>query len=334
VKLKYPNFWAGVTWVTILLTPLSWVIRAAVTVYHRLHKVGLLRIEHLRVPVIVVGNISVGGTGKTPLVLWLANRLRESGYQPGIISLGYGGTNKLPLAVQADSDTTLCGDEPVLLARRSHCPVWIGKNKVAAARALLAANAGCDVIISDDGLQHYRLARDVEIAVIDGARGLGNGLLIPFGPLREPPSRLRAVDAIVVRGPTAHIFQAVQLQYNMTLEPISLQNLRDTNRCVDASHFKELRVHAVAGIGNPRQFFETLAHMGIKHTPHAFADHHAFVASELIYSDCDAVVMTEKDAVKCEPFASDKQWALQVDARMDNGDALMQALLDRIKRNH
>ncbi len=328
MKLRYPNFWADVSWVTILLTPLSWIVGVAVTIFHWLYKVGLLSIERLPVPVIVVGNISVGGTGKTPLVLWLANRLHESGFRPGIVSLGYGGTNKLPLAVLANSEATVCGDEPVLLARHGNCPVWIGRDRVAAARALLDANPICNVIISDDGLQHYRLARDAEIAVIDGARGLGNGLLLPAGPLRELPSRLNEVDAVVVRGPTG---QVSSQHYTMTLAPIGLRNLNDINRCVDARHFKDLRVHAVAGIGNPQQFFDTLTQMGIAHTPHTFGDHHAFVAPDVAFDDCDAVVMTEKDAVKCERYAADNQWALQVDAYVDKGDALASVVLERIR---
>ena len=326
---SYPVAWTRFTWLTLLLTPLSWLFRAVVALRRGLYQAGVLRSERLPVPVIVVGNISVGGTGKTPLVLWLAIQLRNSGSRPGIISRGYGGANQSPRAVQPDSNAAQCGDEPVLLARRGHCPVWIGQDRVAVARALLAANPECNVILSDDGLQHYRLARDAEIAVIDGARGLGNGLLLPAGPLREPPSRLNEVDAVVVRGPATKIASP---RYAMTLQPAGLRNLTDVNRRVDASHFKGLRVHAVAGIGNPQQFFDTLTRMGIAHTPHAFADHHAFTAADLAFSDCDAVVMTEKDAVKCEAFASDKHWALQVDARVD--DALIRLMLERIKRKH
>ena len=326
---SYPVAWTRRTWLTLLLMPLSWLFRALVALRRALYRAGVLRSERLPVPVIVVGNISVGGTGKTPLVLWLATKLRDNGYQPGIISRGYGGSNPSPRAVQPDSDTTQCGDEPVLLARRSHCPVWICRDRVATARALLATNPDCNVIISDDGLQHYRLARDAEIAVIDGARGLGNGLLLPAGPLREPPSRLIEVDAVVVRGMATLV---TPTQFPMTLEPAGLRNVNYTSRQVDASHFKGLRVHAVAGIGNPQQFFDTLTQMGIAHTPHAFADHHAFTAADLIFSDCDAIVMTEKDAVKCEAFAANTHWALQVDAQID--DALLQHLLERINRTH
>ena len=329
---RYPVAWTSRTGLAFFLLPLAGLFGAAVALRRFLYKAGLLNSERLPVPVIVVGNISVGGTGKTPLVLWLATRLRENGYNPGIISRGYGGANQTPHAVSADSDAAQYGDEPVLLARRSDSPVWIGKDRAAAARALLAAHPDCNVIVSDDGLQHYRLARDVEIAVIDGARGLGNGWLLPAGPLREPPSRLAAVDAVVIRGPRTQVVAQAPAPYEMNLEPAGLRNLRDSGRCVAPSHLQGLRVHAVAGVGNPQQFFDTLTRLGIAHTPHAFADHHPFAASDLAFSNCDAVVMTEKDAVKCERFASGMHctyWALQVDARID--DALARHVLARIK---
>jgi tetraacyldisaccharide 4'-kinase len=325
---SYPVAWTRVTWLTWLLAPLSWLFGAVAALRRR-----MLRRARLPAAVIVVGNISVGGTGKTPLVLWLAARLRAAGYRPGIVSRGYGGTMDTPGEVNAADDGTRYGDEPVLLARRSGCPVWIGKDRTAAARALLAAHPACNVIVSDDGLQHYRLARDVEIAVIDGARGLGNGWLLPAGPLREAPRRLHEVDAVVVRQPAAHDTRYATRQFALSLEPAGFGNLRDASRRVDAAHFKNLRVHALAGIGNPQQFFDTLTRMGVPHTPHAFADHHAFTAADLAFDDCDAVVMTEKDAVKCERYATDTHWALQVDARVDNDAALLQVVLAKIQRN-
>lgn len=329
---RYPVAWTRFTWLTLLLLPLSWLFRAVLAVRRGVYRTGLFS-ERLPVPVIVVGNISSGGTGKTPLVLWLAMRLREAGYHPGIISRGYGGEasrQSLPRAVGAQDDPEVCGDEPVLLARRSNCPVWINPDRVAAAHALLQAHTDCDVLISDDGLQHYRLERDAEIAVVDGARGFGNGQLLPAGPLREARSRLEAVDAVVVRGLTEMPAPATPPRYGMTLVPAGLRNLKDMNRCVDAGHFRALRVHAVAGIGNPQQFFDILASMGITHTAHAYADHHRFSAADITFERCDAVVMTEKDAVKCERFATNQHWALQVDAGVD--DALAHVLLERIKR--
>ena len=355
----YPAAWTRITLITLLLAPLSWLFRAVVATRRFLYQALPSLSQRLPVPVIVVGNISVGGTGKTPLVLWLVARLREADYQPGIVSRGYGGAHELAHAVHGDSDATRYGDEPVLLARRSACPVWIGKDRVAAARALLAASPHCNIIVADDGLQHYRLARTLEIAVIDGARGHGNGFMLPAGPLREPLARLNSVDAVVVRGapspqPSAPLqvcpcprtrgegaswndadgrvsATALPPQFTMTLESTVLRNLRNSSRSpLGSLHGK--RVHAVAGIGNPQQFFDALTQLGIAHTPHAFADHHPFSASDLKFENCDAVVMTEKDAVKCERYATDTHWVLEAEAKVD--DALAQIVLDRIKRKH
>lgn len=326
---RYPLSWTRVTGLTLLLLPLSLLFRLFVAIRRGLYQTGVLRSVRVSVPVIVVGNISVGGTGKTPLVLWLVARLREAGYRPGIISRGYGGNSEYPRATQADSDATVCGDEPVLMARHSGCAVWVGKDRAATASALLTANPDCNIIVSDDGLQHYRLARDFEIAVVDGERGHGNGWMLPAGPLREPASRLGTVDAVVVRGTAAPLSLASQPCLTMTLQPAGLRNLLD-NRHLPVITLQGQSVHAVAGIGNPQQFFDTLTQLGITHAPHPFADHHFFSAADLQFDECDAVVMTEKDAVKCERYATVKHWALQIEARID--DALVQQLLDRIKR--
>ena len=342
---RYPVAWTRVTWLTVLLVPLAWVFGAVTAARRALYRARPALSVRLPVPVIVVGNISVGGTGKTPLVLWLAARLREAGWQPGIISRGYAGNAaQQPGAVQPGDDPATCGDEPVLLARRSQCPVLISSNRVAAARALLAAHPACNVLISDDGLQHYRLARDVEIAVLDATRkdaaggesGLGNGWLLPAGPLREPPSRLARVDAIVVRGQHEPVAAHVPPRYGMTLTPTGFYPLRDATIHANAQHFQSLRVHAVAGIGHPQQFFDTLTRMGVAHVPHAFPDHHPYRAADITFDACDAVVMTEKDAVKCERFAADHHrladslWVLQADAEIHG--TLLQHVLKRLSR--
>lgn len=328
---RYPAAWTRVSWRTCLLAPLSGLFLVAVTLRRWLYRGGILRSERMPVPVIVVGNISAGGTGKTPLVLWLVAQLRAAGYRPGIISRGYGARARAPREVLAIGDPAVCGDEPVLLAQRSGCAVWIGRNRPAAARALIHANPECNVLISDDGLQHYRLARDVEIAVQDAARGHGNGWMMPAGPLREPPSRLNSVNALVVRGAAQEALPAATPpRYAMALDAAGLLRVRGAGRAMAASHFRRLRVHAVAGIGNPQQFFDTLTRMGIAHIPHPFADHHAFSAADINFEDCDAVVMTEKDAVKCRRFASKKHWMLRVDARVSS--ALAHDVLERIKR--
>lgn len=296
-----------------------------------LHRHGVLRSAELPVPVIVVGNISVGGTGKTPLVLWLAQFLREQGLRPGIISRGYGGTAIIPQEVMPDSEPRLCGDEPVLLARKSACPVWIGRDRVAVAQALLVAHPDVNVIISDDGLQHYRLRRDVEIAVIDGVRGLGNGFLLPAGPLREKASRLEQVDAVVVNGATATPLPATTApRYHMHLNGEVFYNLLHSETRASATDLRGKTLHAVAGIGNPNRFFDHLRSLELKIVEHPFPDHHRYQPEDLAFSG--AMVMTEKDAVKCAFSGMKEAWVLAVEAEVDPG--LGQIILDKLKNNH
>ena len=306
--------WHSVTPVSAALFPVSLLFRLIAAVRRAAYARGFVRSHRLPVPVIVVGNITVGGTGKTPLVVWLANYLARHGLRPGIVSRGYGVRTREPRRVAADSDPAHCGDEPVLLARRSGCPVWIGADRVAAGERLLQAQPECSVIVSDDGLQHYRLERDFEIAVLDGERGLGNGLSLPAGPLREPAARLREVDAVVVQGRTG---LAHTPSYPMTLEGRQFQNLLNPEHLVDAQYFKGRRVRAIAGIGNPQRFFAHLRALGLSFEARAFPDHHAYTANDFSPDGADAIVMTEKDAVKCAGFASEKFWALPVDAVPD-----------------
>lgn len=308
--------WQRVTAVSLLLYPLSLVFRCVVAFRRAAYTSGFFKSFDIVVPVVIVGNLTVGGTGKTPLVLWLAALLAHHGMHPGIVSRGYGAAGSRPAPVLPSSHPGDVGDEPVLLAQRSACPVWVGSDRVAAARALLAAHPRCDVILSDDGLQHYRLDRDIEIAVIDGERGLGNGLLLPAGPLREPAARLRTVDAVVVHGATRRA-DASRRAYSMTLEGREFHNLLNPHHVVQPEYFQRRRVHAVAGIGNPGRFFAHLAALGIEFEAHAFSDHHAFDARDLAFGDADVVLMTEKDAVKCASFASETYWALRVDAKPD-----------------
>jgi tetraacyldisaccharide 4'-kinase len=309
----FERHWQRMTAVSVLLYPLSLVFRIVVALRRSAFRASLLRAHRLRVPVIVVGNITVGGTGKTPLVIWIASFLTREGFRPGIVSRGYGSQSNTARRVARDSDASSVGDEPLLLARRTDCPVWIGADRVAAAEALLRSHPDCDVIVSDDGLQHYALARDFEIAVIDGARGLGNRLMLPAGPLREPPSRLRSVDAVVVNGsgdPGTPASPALA----MKLEGREFHNLLNPGHTVDASHFQDRRIHAVAAIGNPQRFFDHLAALGLHFQAHAFPDHHAYTAQEIAFTHADAILMTEKDAVKCAGFAAETHWFLRVDA--------------------
>jgi tetraacyldisaccharide 4'-kinase len=313
--------WYRLTPLHLVLLPASLLLRALSGFRRALYRSRLLKSHALPVPVVVVGNISAGGTGKTPLTLTLAQQLIARGRHPVIVSRGYGGIAQQPQQVKADSDVRETGDEPLLMARRHLCPVWVGKDRVAAARAALQAHPECDVVLCDDGLQHYRLRRDIEIAVVDGERGFGNGLMLPAGPLREPIARLRTVDAVVVNGG-----QAAPGQYAMHLAGETFCNLTDPGKTVSASHFSTLRNHAVAGIGNPQRFFDRLRSLGITHTPHAFPDHYPYTPADLAFPDCDAILLTEKDAVKCAAFADTRYWVLRVEARIDP------ALLDHLLR--
>jgi tetraacyldisaccharide 4'-kinase len=296
-----------------LLWPFSLIFLVLSAVRRFAYHIGLLKTWRAPVPVVVVGNISVGGTGKTPLTLWLAAFLKMQGYKPGIVSRGYGGTASGSREVAVSGSATEFGDEPLVLARRSACPVWVGKSRVAATQGLLEYHPECDVVICDDGLQHYALARDVEIAVFDG-RMYGNGMLLPAGPLRELPSRLECVDALVVNAdivpPDA---------FSMRLGGTVFRSLADKTRVAVADDFMGRQLHAVAGIGNPQRFFETLNKMGMRFVPHSFPDHYRYEPADLQFEDAFAVLMTEKDAVKCTRFAEPHWWYLEVAAELSDG---------------
>lgn len=302
----------------LLLLPVTALFAAVSSLRRLLYRYHVLPRSRLPVPVIVVGNIAVGGTGKTPLVLWLCEWLRACGYRPGIITRGYRGTARMPAAVPADGDAARFGDEAVLLAARSRCPVWVGRERAAAGRALLAAHPECNVLISDDGLQHYALERDMEIAIVDATRGHGNGLLLPSGPLREMPSRLNAVDAIVLHDESGALTAAgATPQFHMRLVGRDFHNLRDPARRAGPENFAQGPIHAVAGIGNPARFFRHLEGLGLQVSPHPFSDHHPYQPGDFSFAGAATVVMTEKDAVKCRRFATDDWWTLPVDAEVD-----------------
>ena len=329
--------WQSFTAVSAALCPFSLLFGAVAGARRAAYRAGLIPGVKLPVPVIVSGNITAGGTGKTPLALWLAAYLRARGRTPGIVCRGYGGRSSTPQRVLPDSDPNDCGDEAVLLARRSSCEVWAGVDRVAVARSLLAARPACDVLISDDGLQHYALARDVELCVVDAARGFGNGWLLPAGPLREPPSRLATVDAVVVNAsdgsvphPSLALIPAPTARFTMKLEGREFRNILNPGQRVDPGYFSGRRVHAVAGIGNPQRFFSRLRGLGLEFTAHPFPDHYRFTASDLAYAGAEAVLMTEKDAVKCRRFAAHTHWELPVDAVPDN--ALGERVLRRLGR--
>jgi tetraacyldisaccharide 4'-kinase len=308
-----------------LLWPASLVFRFVVFFRRLFFKIRLLRSEHPGIPVIVVGNLVTGGSGKTPLVLWIAEFLRSKGWRPAIVSRGYGAAQTAPRAATIASEAAQVGDEPVILSRRSGCPVWVGADRVAVIRALRAQHEDVNVVILDDGLQHYRLRRDVEIAVVDG-RGFGNAFLLPAGPLREPRSRLKSVDAVVSHGASS------PGGFKMTLEGDTLHRMTDSRERQSAKSFAGRKVHAVAGIGNPNRFFLHLAKLGLKPTPHPFPDHHPFTPRDLEFGEegetRSPVVMTEKDAVKLRHAAKDHWWVLPVTARLEPafGDWLLAKL--------
>jgi tetraacyldisaccharide 4'-kinase len=314
-----------------LLAPLGWLFGAGAALRRALFRSGAFRPVGLPVPVIVIGNITVGGSGKTPLTIHLARAMRQAGRHPGIVSRGYGAQASHPRAVDASGSARDFGDEPLLIARRTGCPVWVGHDRAAAAQALLAAHPQCDLLLADDGLQHYRLARDLEIAVVDGERPFGNGRLLPAGPLREPVARLEDVDAIVINGEGPAPVGRAPI-FRMRLVPGPLYNLRDPARAATPEELAGPGIHAAAGIGHPARFFATLNSLGIAAVPHAFPDHHAYAPADLDLPGARAIVVTEKDALKCASFADDRFWVLPVDAELDPD--LMPLLLNAAKRRH
>jgi tetraacyldisaccharide 4'-kinase len=263
----------------------------------------------LPVPVVVVGNITVGGTGKTPLTIALVAALTARGWTPGVVSRGYGGRMHGPGLLPANPDPAAYGDEPALM-HASGVTVAIGRDRVAAARLLI--DAGCDLVLADDGLQHARLARDIEICVIDGARRFGNGRLLPAGPLREPVGRLATVDFRINHGGVPHDGEVA-----MHLDGDRAYALLDRTRSMHLDAWRGVRVHAVAGIGNPQRFFDALRERGIAIVAHAFPDHHRFTADDFAFAGGEPVLMTSKDAVKCRAFAGPHWFELPVRAEVD-----------------
>lgn len=308
----------SLTLLTMVLVPLSWLYFLIIRIRRALYRFGWLQNTKFNVPVIVVGNITVGGTGKTPFIVWLAQLLKDQGYRPGIVSRGYGGqNNKLPCQVTASSDPVMVGDEPVLLAQRTHCPVVVCADRVAAVRTLLN-NSSCNIVLSDDGLQHYRLARDLEIVLLDSERGLGNGFLLPAGPLRETATRLNEVDVVVQHGDVG----------DMQLQADAIIAIAHPEMRYELANFPNKKIHAVAGVGNPRRFFNMLESYGFVVTPHVYPDHYPYSQHNIDFQDNLPVVMTEKDAVKCAQFATEKCWYVNVNAKIS--DQLTNKLLQKI----
>jgi len=326
--------WYGRSRLRWALLPLAWIYRLVTAARRSLYHVGVFRSQSVGVPVIVIGNITVGGTGKTPVTIWLSQALRQRGWQPGIVSRGYrGNTGSRPVEANRESDPQVVGDEALLMARKSGCPVVVHPDRVAAARKLVGT--GVDVVLADDGLQHYRLARDYEIAVVDGTRGLGNGCLLPAGPLREPAGRLKSVDCVLVqRESAADPAAALPLDretLEFRLEPGRVERV-DGSASRTLDDFSGSTAHAVAGIGHPERFFRMLEHRGIRVKRHPLADHAPIVQSTIDFDDDDPVFMTEKDAVKCRSLDTSDCWYVDVDIAFAGGgaDVLLDSITSRL----
>jgi len=313
-----PHHWSSRGLAACALLPVSGLFAGLSALRRGLYRAGWLRREGVAVPVVVVGNIAVGGSGKTPVVAWLVEALVDAGFRPGIVSRGYGGTESGPALVSSAADPARFGDEPVLLARMTGRPLAIGRDRPAAARALLARHPECDVIVADDGLQHYRLARDVEIVVVDEAV-LGNRWLLPAGPLRESVARLARADVVIAHGElSAQVRNAVGRTplFSMKLTGDVLESIDGTQRRPLAD-FRGQRVHAVAGIGRPQRFFDRLGEGGLDVVEHAFPDHHVYIPEDLAFAPGEPKILTAKDAVKCAAFAPPETWVLPVRATID-----------------
>lgn len=325
------NTWYGESPLRWLLLPFTWIYSVVIACRRLLYSSGVLRSFKMSVPVIIVGNITVGGTGKTPLTIWLAQQLAANGYKPGIISRGYRGmVGPNPMEATADSDPAVVGDEAILIASRSECPVVIHPDRVAAAK--LAIELGANVIVSDDGLQHYRLGRDFEIAVVDGTRRYGNRLLLPAGPLREPLSRLDTINQILVQRETDGSSELLHrssdpppVDFRLVASAICRLDNSDIRNIGD---FSGTKVHAVAGIGNPERFFRLLEGCDIEVIRHPLPDHADITPGDLDFDDDLNVVMTEKDAVKCRWLDTSNCWYVSVDVAFNDADT--EDLLSRI----
>jgi len=309
---KIQHSWYSKSKLTLFLLPLSWLFCLLVQCRRFFYHLKIFRIYQLDVPIIIVGNLTVGGTGKTPLVIELANLLKKHGYRPGIISRGYGGkARSWPQQVRWDGDPSIVGDEAILIARRTLCQMAVGPDRVASAKSLLKYT-DCNVILSDDGLQHYALGRDIEIAVIDGIRRYGNEKCLPAGPLREPVKRLEQVNFKITNG------IAGPEEFAMVYKTQQLRRADDPEVTLNLSDLKKQTVHAAAGIGNPKRFFDQLRLSGLNIVEHAFPDHHPFKKTDLDFGEIQPIIITEKDAVKCQRFYLHNVWYQPIKANLDN----------------
>lgn len=316
--------WYTGAWWLWLLRPLELLFRVLVAARRTLFKTGLLKQYLPAKPLVIVGNITVGGTGKTPIVLALVEHLQSLGLKPGVVSRGYGATgNSFPHRVNDKSTAADCGDEALLVFLRTGCPCVVAPKRVDAVKALLD-QAEVDLILSDDGLQHYALGRHMEIAVLDVDRGVGNGFCLPAGPLREPQSRLREVDYVLYRG-------SADTEHGVWYSALALVNLASGEHCPVTPQALSTEVHAVAGIGQPQQFFDNISTAGFEIESHSFTDHHSFSAKDFSTLSGKPIIMTEKDAVKCKDFADENFWYLKIHAQLPS--ALLQSVAALVQNN-
>jgi len=295
--------------VNYLLLPISGVFYFLSALRRVFYLIGILPKQRFNVPVIVVGNITVGGSGKTPIVIALVNHFNRQGKRIGVVSRGYGGSHEYgSLLVGENTKASESGDEPLLIATKTQVPVMVNKDRPQAVKDLVMHH-NVELVISDDGLQHYAMDRDIEIVVVDGKRRFGNGFFLPAGPLRESKSRLKTVDFVINNG------EYHSGEVTSVLKPLRFINVA-TNEQQSLDFFSQQTCHGVAGIGYPIRFFDTLERLGVKVKTHSFNDHHAFIQSDLIFDDDYPILMTAKDCVKCREFATDQMWYLHVEAEL------------------
>lgn len=304
------HYWYQSNLLVWFLLPLSWLFCAVAVTRRKLYQLNFKKSYSAGIPVVVIGNIVAGGSGKTPLLISVCEYIKEQGFKPGVVSRGYGGTVKGLKQVHVGDPAELVGDEPLMIHQRTKVPVVVGADRVAAVNYLVD-NTQCDIVLSDDGLQHYRMRRSVEIAVVDAIRRFGNGFCLPAGPLREPVSRLDNVDLVVYNGADT----ALTEDCSYTLKVVDLYHLKSGETGL-LSAFAGKTAHAVAGIGNPSRFFKQLRDNEVDIVEHAFSDHHSFVQDDFSGWGSHCIIMTEKDAVKCRNLSLPDAWVVRVNAEM------------------
>lgn len=318
------NVWYRRSLWSYVLFPFSLIYLLVIKVRSLFYRLGFKKVTNFPVPVMVVGNLTVGGTGKTPLVIYLAKLLRDNGFKPGIVTRGYGGNaSQYPCVVTQGSSPLEVGDEAILLVTHANCTVVVDPNRVRAVTYLLE-NHDCNLILSDDGLQHTALGRDIDIVVIDGERRFGNEFCLPAGPLREPLSHLTRASFIIANG------KARGGEIAMQLFPEVIYNLKQPEKKLEITSFQNKTVHAIAGIGNPTRFFHQLRELGFVIIEHPFPDHYVYKKQDLQFDDEHHIIMTEKDAVKCRDFANEKIWCLPVQAKLE--ESFNKLLLQKIEK--